>query len=283
MEDEEEVILEEGKKEWEPEDLVEIVDDEDEPLVAKVVSEGDAQKAARSRSQKRFDQLTAQRGEAERVAAERGAENAVLQERLNRLENGATRQSLDQFKSDYQTNRAALTKAVEEGDTAAQVKHMEAMTDMRAAARVADSQRTQARPRPAVPQQQAQPVESPVPQKANAWWDRNRWFNSPEHSGESAYARAIDQQLDAEGFNKEDDEYYAELDSRLQSKFPELYSKTPRSPTVPSKGKGGAPRPKDGRIRLTASQMDVARTLGITGEIGLREYAKEISLQEKAQ
>lgn len=123
--------------------------------------------------------------------------------------------------------------------------------------------------------------ESP-PQEAMRWWNKNRWFNNPDHVSESATARKIDEQLDAEGWDKESPDYYKELDNRLQKQFPELYSTSskPKPPIAPTKGTGsGGPNKQpsnDGRLRFTKQELAMAKALGITTEEGLREYAREI-------
>jgi hypothetical protein len=207
-----------------------------------------------------------------------------LRDRLNRLEQGADQQKLDQFKGQYDRVRNELVQAAEEGDTAKQVELTEKIADMRAAARVADQARSQdlARVQQQQQQQPSPPQEQP-PQEALTWWNKNRWFNSPEHKAESAYARSVDESLDAEGFDKDTPEYYAELDTRLQKKFPELYSDTTfkpsKPPIAPTGGSGGgtrSKRPNDGRLRFTKAELDMAKTLGITTEEGLRTYHAEI-------
>ena len=189
---------------------------------------------------------------------------------------------MDTFKSLYEETRTALYTAFEEGNTEKQVELTEKIADMRAAARVADMQAPAREPL-------VKEMEAPPPQKAMTWWNKNRWFNDPEHTAESAYARAVDQKLDSEGYDKDSQDYYDELDNRLQARFPELYKKEskskPKAPILPSSGKGPGSntRPAKGRIRLTAERMEVARTLGITSEEDLREYAKECQLLEDSQ
>lgn len=234
-----------------------------------------------SRRDRRINKLTAQRRDEERARLSAEQENKDLKERLNRLENNSDKQRIDNFKSEYESVKARLYDAAEEGNTSLQVELTEKIADMRAAARIADSQRQNA---PAEPEpSQYQSEENQPPKEALKWWNSNRWFNSKEHAGESAFARAVDAELEGEGFDKEDPEYYKELDKRLQKTFPELYTNLKKPSTVPSPHKGrsnvrGSSSQKDGRIRLTKVQLDMARSLGINTEAGLREYAKEIDL-----
>ena len=167
-----------------------------------------------------------QRREAEVQARQYQEETAQLKSRLERLEKGNEHQAQDQFNTRYKQTRAALSKAVEEGDTEAQVSFSEQLADMRAAMRVAEMQRQMAQQQAASPTvgRAKQAAQNPPPQKAMSWWEKNRWFDSNGFSRETAAARAIDVQLDLEGFDKESDEYYDQLDFRLRNVFPELNS-----------------------------------------------------------
>jgi hypothetical protein len=286
----------EEKEEWEPvdeqaltkdlapeddnaefSDLVEIIDENaPEPETVETQPEAEPNKES-DRVQKRIDQLTAQRREAERREAAKDAELNSLQERLSELENKGQEQAVQSFQERYNQVRTALTTAAEEGDTAQQVALTEQLADMRAEAKVAQLARTQQQYQPP-PQASGQ---QEAPQAAYNWWDRNQWFNSAEHSAESAYARAVDIQLEQEGFDKNSPAYYTELDNRLQEKFPELYNKgdtkKPKPATAPTGGKVSSGKvTKDGRVQLTKDELNMARELGITSEAQLKAYAKEI-------
>ena len=117
-------------------------------------------------------------------------------------------------------------RLVEEGDTEAQVSFSEQLADMRAAMRVAEMQKQMAAQQAASPTvgRAQQAAQNPAPQKAMGWWEKNRWFNSNGYERETAAARAIDVQLDLEGFDKDSEDYYNQLDFRLRNVFPELNS-----------------------------------------------------------
>ena len=67
--------------------------------------------------QKRIKKLVDQRREAEIQARQIQEQNAQLSARLERLEQGSKKSSENQFNQRYAETKAALTKAVEEGDT----------------------------------------------------------------------------------------------------------------------------------------------------------------------
>jgi hypothetical protein len=138
------------------------------------------------------------------------------------------------------------------------------------------------------PQRQQQAQGNQPPEKAMGWWQQNNWFNATGFERETAAARAIDVQLDLEGFDKNSDEYYAQLNGRLQKVFPELKSgpspkQRPkgRSPVAPTTG--GSSAYKGNRVRMTQEQLRMARELGINDERGLKKYEAEIRRQQREQ
>jgi hypothetical protein len=242
-----------------------------------------------SKVQRRIKKLVDQRREAELQARQQQEQTAQLQSRLNRLEQGnatnAQHQAEHAFHNRYQQTRAALSKAVEEGDTEAQLDFTEQIADMRAAVRVSESQKKQTQQAPPPPARRVE--ESPPPEKAMGWWEKNRWFNSSGFERETAAARAIDVQLDLEGFDKNSDDYYGQLNNRLLNVFPELNlggepsKQRPkgRSPVAPT---AGGPSYKGNRIRLSNDQLRMARELGITDEASLKKYESEIKQQNRS-
>jgi len=239
--------------------------------------------------QKRIKKLVDQRREAELQARQMQEQNAQLEARLSRLEQGSQKSAENNFQKRYAQTKAALTKAVEEGDTEAQVNFQEQMADMRAAMRIAEMQKQQRSQQAASPTvgRAQQTAQNPAPPKAMDWWQKNRWFNSAGFERETAAARAIDVQLDLEGYDKNSDDYYQNLNNRLLSMFPELNSgaspnKTrakSRSPVAPTTGGSSY---KGNRVRMSQDQLRMARELGITDEASLKKYEAEIKRQQRS-
>jgi hypothetical protein len=241
--------------------------------------------------QKRIQKLVSQRREAEIQAKNIQEQNAQLQKRLERLEQGSQKSAEENFNQRYSQTKAALTKAVEEGDTEAQVNFQEQMADMRAAMRIAEMQKQQQQQQRAVSPtvgRAQQAAQNPAPPKAMSWWQQNNWFNAAGFERETAAARAIDVQLDLEGFDKNSDDYYDHLNSRLQKVFPELGSgaspSKPRTksrpPVAPTTG-GSSSYKGSNRVRMSQEQLRMARELGINDANGLKKYEAEIRRQQK--
>ena len=289
-------IEEEIKKaKGQPEDFeIEITDDPAKEAVeeAKDVAEEKEEEPPEygEKVQKRIKKLVDQRREAELQARQMQEQNSQLEARLSRLEKGSQKTAENNFQKRYAQTKAALTKAVEEGDTNAQVNFQEQLADMRAAIRIAEmqkQQRAQQASSPTVGRAQ-QTAQNPAPPKAMDWWQKNRWFNSAGFERETAAARAIDVQLDLEGYDKNSDDYYQNLNNRLLSMFPELNSGSSpsktraksRSPVAPTTGGSSY---KGNRVRMSQDQLRMARELGITDEASLKKYEAEIKRQQRSQ
>ena len=223
--------------------------------------------------------------------AEQQEEVAQLKSRLARLEQGSSQRAENDFNTRYQQTKAALAKSVEEGDTNAQLEFTEQIADMRAAMRIAELQKMQRQQEtvsPTVGRAQQQ-VQTPAPQRAMDWWEKNRWFKAAGYERETELARSIDAQLDLEGYDKDSAEYYEILNNRLQKIFPELKSgseepKSPReksrAPVAPTAGGSGVY--KGNRVKMSQDQLRMARELGIQDEKSLKLYAEEVRRQNRS-
>ena len=273
---------------------IEIVDEPDQEVEPEPEATPEQEADYGEKVQRRIKKLVDQRRAAELQARKNQEETSQLKARLERLEQGtatqAHTQAQNEFQKRYKDTREALMKAFEEGDTKAQLDFTEQLTDMRASARVAElqgRQRAAQAESPTVGRAERAAAEPPTPKKAMDWWQKNRWFNSGGYERETAAARAIDVQLDLEGYDKESDGYYDQLNNRLLSVFPELSSGSEpvkskpksRSPVAPT---AGGPTYKGNRIRLSNDQLRMARELGITDEAGLKKYEAEVRQQRRS-
>jgi hypothetical protein len=269
---------------------IEITEEQEEAKEEQTTKEElteEQKKAYSNNVQRKIDRLTRQRREAEQQTKDLQESNAQLLKRLERLEQQNVQRDQNLAQNDFQKRfdltRQALEKAIEEGDTKAQAEFTDQLADMRATIRAGQlhstiQQRTTPTPRPT---QTSKKVDTPA--LANKWWSENSWFNAKGYEKESAAARAIDVQLDVEGFDKNSQEYYDNLNSRLQKVFPELVSsneiteskKKVKSSNIVTPSAGGSSY-KGNRVRMTQDQLRMARELGINDEASLKKYATEI-------
>tara|TARA_R100001440_G_scaffold20817_1_gene34483 strand:- start:378 stop:1322 length:945 start_codon:yes stop_codon:yes gene_type:complete len=234
--------------------------------------------------QKRIKKVLAQKHEAEAKSAELLEQVSEMKKRLEKIETSNEKQGQNQLREHYDLTKKALAKAIEEGDTEAQIKFTEELGDLKttlAVQRLAKEQGKRAMPTSIDTAQQTS--KNPPPQLAMRWWQDNKWFNSKGYDQETAYARSIDVQLDIEGYDKNTPEYYSELNNRLQKKYPELISidevvedkprAKSRQAVAPTTGGSGY---RGNRIRMSQQELAMARELGITDPDALKKYAKEI-------
>ena len=263
---------------------------EPEEKAEKQVQESDSDGEYGQKVQTRIKKLVDQRREAELQTTQAQEQVAQLEARLARLEQGNSHRAENEFHQRYEQTKQALAKAVEEGDTQAQLSFTEQMADMRAAMRIAEMRKQDAATQavsPTVGRAEAV-AQQPAPPKAMDWWQKNRWFNTRGFERETAAARAIDVQLDLEGHDKNSDDYYELLNNRLLNVFPELSSGSEqskpraksRAPVAPTAGGSGTY--KGNRVRMTQDQLRMARELGINDERSLKAYANEIKQQQRS-
>ena len=130
---------------------------------------------------------------------------------------------------------------------------------------------------------QSQPQAPKPDNKALAWQEKNDWFGSDEEM--TSLALGVHEKLVRSGIDPTSDEYYRRIDSTMQKRFPEYFGdatldeETPAQRTKPSTVVAPATRstaPK--KVRLTKTQVALAKKLGLTPE----QYARETLKLERA-
>lgn len=126
-----------------------------------------------------------------------------------------------------------------------------------------------------VPQQQVVQPDN----RAKAWQERNTWFGQDEEM--TASALGLHEKLKRNGVVVGSDEYYATLDKTIRKRFPEQFessepeTKTETSRTKPSTVVAPATRSTSpNKVKLKASQIQIAKKLGLTPEQYAREQIK---------
>ena len=125
-------------------------------------------------------------------------------------------------------------------------------------------------------QETKQPQTAPEPdKKALAWQKRNKWFGEDEEM--TAAALGLHEKLKNNGVEVGSDEYYDTLDKTMRRRFGEYFQEEPKpkpSSVVAPATRSTSPN----KVRLTPSQVQLSKKLGITPE----QYARELIKLEKA-
>jgi len=126
---------------------------------------------------------------------------------------------------------------------------------------------------------QAVAPQKPDP-RAEAWADKNDWFGKDSAMTYTAfdYHKKLTEQ---EGFDPNSDEYYNEIDKRMRLDFPHKFANTTsQESTKPTQTVASATRsvrPSRNTVRLTSSQVAIAKKLGVP----LEEYAKQLKITKE--
>ena len=134
-------------------------------------------------------------------------------------------------------------------------------------------------------QQEYQAEQQPIQQydepsdKAQTWAKQNTWFGKDQVATSVAFA--VHNQLENEGFDTESDEYYTELNSRVQQELPHKFNvEADKKPvqTVASATRNTSTGRKQNRIELTPSEQVLAKKLGVS----FKDYAIQKARLERS-
>jgi hypothetical protein len=243
---------------------------------------------AEAATQKRINRLTKKMRDAERREQEAVRYAQAVQEeaqslksRLSNLDTNYVNEYSTRVSTQIAQAEAALSRAIEMGDSKATVEAQRTLTNLAIQAdRAEQARQQQARYYQQQAAQQQYQARQPMPAqqprrpdpKAEQWALRNSWFGQDEAMTYAAFG--IHKKLiEDEGFDPQSDEYYNELDQRIASRF----GTQTKSANRPAQTVAGASRAvstgRSGRkVRLTPSQVAIAKKLGVP----LEEYAKYV-------
>jgi hypothetical protein len=244
---------------------------------------------AENATQKRIDRLTKKMREAERQREEAlkyaqgvQAEAQQLKNRMDALDSSYVSEYSSRVETQMATAEQELARSIEMGDTNGVIEAQRKITKLaiendRAQQAKVQQERYAAQ---AKAQQEAR-VNQPMPQqqprrpdpKAEKWAQRNSWFGDDEAMTYAAFG--IHKKLvEDEGFDPQSDDYYTELDRRMAGEFPHKLNGGSKRPaqTVASVSRSTTGRSSGKKVRLTPSQVAIAKKLGVP----LEEYAKYV-------
>ena len=245
--------------------------------------------------QSRIDKLTKKLRESERreqaaIEFAQGLqhEQTKLQQKTRQLDTGYVNEFASRVEAQTAEAKKQLKDAMDTGDIDAQVEAQQKIARLAVDADRAKKsldQRERLKKemeargvdpnQPQMPTQQAQPQApqpaAPPDPKAENWAEKNEWFGTDEPMTLTSFS--IHRKLVEEGFDTKSDEYYSEIDKRMRETFPHKFEQvsTPTQ-TVASASRSTQPAKRQGTVRLTPSQVAIAKKLGVP----LSEYAKYV-------
>ena len=244
-------------------------------------------------AEKRIRQLIRQRKEREEQIQKLMQQNEELQNNLkvkdNEVDSIATR-SLNanekQLTQNIELARQAYMEAFEDGDKEKVLKAQEilnnAQSDLKTVQNYKNNLATKLKQKEEQVAATPQPVQSQQPSydpKANEWAERNEWFG--KDTVKTAAALALDAELKEQGYDPNDEEFYGEIDRRLEMAFGQASNRVQETEeqsnsgtSQPAQVVSGASRssPSAGKkVKLSKEDVRLANKWGIP----LEQYAAE--------
>lgn len=230
-----------------------------------------------------------EREEALKFAQLREQEIKQLKQRLGVGEKAFIEEASRAVKNDLANAKEKLKSAYESGDAERIAEAQELLTDAKLRADKVfrlkpslqnDNEGVQTRQQEATPQYVPPPPSDP---KAEAWRERNTWFGADEEM--TALALGLHDKLVRSGIDPRSDDYYRQIDKTMRKRFPEAFedaeadeepqtrqgkpARTNKPATVVAPvTRNTAPR----QVRLTPTQVAIAKKLGLSNE----QYAREL-------
>lgn len=232
--------------------------------------------SARAHSERRAKEaLAREMSEMANYAKAMAEESNRLKKLVTDGESVLIQQAQERVRSEMDRAKIELQRAFADGDGEKVAEAQERLA--RAAAEAA--QIGSWRPQPFAPTvaPEPNPVQATPDEKAVEWAQRNPWFNVDPEMTQKAHE--IHRRLVLRGINGDSEDYYKRLDEGMRRAFPDFYEdevplEKPRSPVAPAT-RTAAPVAGRRTVKLTASQVSIARRLGITPQQYAAEMIKE--------
>ncbi len=234
----------------------------------------------KSNAERRAKELAAkERDEAIALAQRLVEENKKFRELAGHTEKFAADQAKQRAETSIVATKRAMKEAFEAGDTEKFLDYQETLQ------RLVNEHERYANYQPvAQPPQIEVPPPRPQPDpKAVEWANQNPWFDGQGEIEKemTGYAYAISDMLIREQkVDPRSEKYFEEINRRVQRRFPEYFQKP--EPEVDATAKVAsvvAPATRSAKtnrtVRLTPSQVSLARRLGLTPEQYVAQYMKD--------
>jgi len=225
------------------------------------------------------EQALREREELERLSQQLVEENKKLKANVNKNQTALLEQAKRSAASELEAAKKAYKDAYEAGDSDAVLAAQDSLTNAKIKAdrlnnfKLPALQETE---NPVKVETQIAPAPVQVDRKAEAWQEANPWFNQDIEM--TSYALGLHNKLVQEGISPQSDEYYERIDTRMRQLFPENFEDEPEVQAKPKRKSNNVVAPATRstapkKIRLTQTQVTLAKRLGLTPE----QYAKQVA------
>ena len=238
-------------------------------------------------AEKRIAQLIRQRRERDQQITALIQKNEVLSGSLRTKDNEVhqvNKLSLDasekQLTDKLELARTVYMEAFEEGEKEKLLKAQEmlneAQSDLKAVSSAKLDYEEVEEVAPVQPQYQPPPPQPTTDPRAEEWASRNSWFG--QDNIKTAAALAIDAELKEEGFNPSDNDFYQEIDNRINKAFSQNVEETTErvqemssTPAQVVSGSSRSSPSSSSKVKLSKEDVRLAQKWNIP----LEQYAAE--------
>ena len=265
-------------------------DDEIENYSEKVQTRIKELTHARHDERRMKEALLREKQEMDKLMSYLSEENKKLKQTVNQGQEVYISTATDAAEAQLQAARRQLKDAQESYDTDAIIEAQEALME----AKVRLSQVKNFRPtplqedEPAVQREPSQPQQVSPDEKTLRWQAKNQWYGQPGFEEYTSYALGLHHKLVNSGIDPRTDEYFAQIDGRMQSTFPELFGGNAEKKPEPAQVQSEAPKKPASvvapasrssgtkKIQLSSRQLALAKKYGLTPQ----QYAAEVAKLE---
>jgi len=245
---------------------------------------------ARHDERRRKEEVLREKQEMERLLEYMSEENKKLKQTVNYGQEIYASTAMREAEAMMAAARRGLKDAQESFDTDAIVAAQEALME----AKVRYEQVKNYKP---APLQEDEPVVQRAPSQPEAvqpdektlrWQAKNQWYGQPGFEEYTSYALGLHHKLVNAGIDPRTDDYFAQIDGRMQKTFPELFGGNAEKTPEPTQVQSEAPKKPASvvapasrssgtkKIQLSTRQLALAKKYGLTPQ----QYAAEVAKLE---
>jgi hypothetical protein len=239
---------------------------------------------ARHDERRNKEAVLREKQELERLAQHLAEENKQLKTNVYKGQEAVIEGAKQKAAGELENARRRLKEAQESYDNDAIIAAQEAVMD----AKFRVEQIKNYRPAPLQTEEnqvqtpQIQPQQAPPDEKTLRWQAKNQWFGADGFEEYTSYALGLHKKLVQNGVDPRSEQYFEQIDARMKSTFPEVFSGGRRSTSGeaqrrPTTVVASASRSTSGgKVRLTTTQVALAKKFGLTPQ----QYAVQVAKLE---
>jgi|TARA_R110002167_G_scaffold24845_11_gene86934 hypothetical protein len=226
-----------------------------------------------------------ERTELENFARNLVNENEGLKDTVDRNQEALLEQAKRTAAGEMILAKRAYKAAYEEGDSDKLIEAQEKMTNAKFKADKLDNLGPPPLQQETTPVQTEQRESAPAPiadDRATEWAEANTWFGQDDEM--TSFSLGLHTKLVKEGISPQSDDYYEKINSRMRQVFPENFEDASEVEPKPRRQGNNVVAPATRstapkKIRLTRTQVNISKRLGITPE----QYAQQVAIDMRKQ